>query len=149
MTNKGRYWEYKAISFLIYIIPLLVLFALQPNHYVKSAGTSVSFFGYIILALIMIAFKDKFLEFVKKNAVLSVSLIIFITSLIMRYLADELMVISGVSLFGALLSTVVEPVADVYHARAEKEKIGEGTGEVLSHKNAWRLAYGFREKQSE
>lgn len=147
-TNKGRYLEYKAISFMIYLIPLAILFAVNYGSYIRSAGTSLSFFGYIIIALILIAFKDKFLEFAKKNVVLSVSLVIFIVSIIMQYLAQELMLISGVSLFGAFLSCVVEPVADVYHVRAEKEKAGDEV-EVPTHKNAWRLAYGLREENEQ
>lgn len=145
-TNKGRYFEYKVISFAMYVLPLLILFAVENTRYMKSAGTSISFFGYIIFALILVGFKDKILEVGKKNVILSVSLVIFIISAIMRYLADELLLISGVSLFGALISTIVEPVADVYKLRAAKDTAGDGDGSVLTHKNAWRLAYGFREK---
>lgn len=144
-SNKGRYLEYKAISFGIYVLPMLILFAVENSHYLKSAGMTMSFFGYVIVAFILVAFKDKLLEAGKKNVILSVSLVVFIVSLIMTYLANELLLISGVSLVGALGSTVVEPVADVYKARADKDKAGEGDGTTLSHKNAWRLAYGFRE----
>lgn len=145
-TNRGRFYEYKAISFIIYLLPLIVLFSVNYGSYIRSAGTSLSFFGYIIIAMILIAFKDKFLEFAKKNVVLSVSLVVFIVSIVMQYLAQELMLISGVSLFGAFLSCIVEPVADVYHVRAEKEKAGEVV-DVPTHKNAWRLAYGLRAEE--
>ena len=148
-TNKGRYIEYKALSFGMYVLPLLILFAVENTRYLKTAGTSLSFFGYVIMALILVAFKDKIVAMGKKNVILSVSIVIFVISAVMRYLADELLLISGVSLFGALMSTVVEPVADVYKARADRDKIGEGDGTTLSHKNAWRLAYGFREEEEE
>ena len=145
-TNKGRYFEYKVISFAIYVLPILILFAVENTRYLKSAGTSLSFFGYVIFALILVCFKDKILEVGKKNVILSVSVAIFVVSAIMRYLADELLLISGVSLFGAIISAIVEPVADVYKLRAARDTAGDGDGTVLSHKNAWRLAYGFREE---
>ena len=146
MTNKGRYYLYKFISLVIYVLPLLILFACESGHYIKSAGTTLSFFGYILIALILVAFKNKLLEFAKKNTVLTISMILFIISLIMRYLADEMLLISGVSVFGAFLSTIVEPVADVYKKRCDKEAEDGETHETISHKNAWRLAYGFRER---
>ena len=145
-TNKGRYFEYKALSFAAYVLPLMVLFGAENAHYLKAAGTSLSFFGYILFALILVAFKDKIVNLGKKNVVLSVSIAIFAVSAIMRYLADELLLISGVSLFGALMSTVIEPVADVYKIRADRDTAGQGDGTTLSHKNAWRLAYGWRER---
>ena len=145
-TNRGRYILYKVISFLTYVLPLMVLFAVESSHYLRSTGTSLSFFGYIILILIFVALKDKLLEFAKKNTILTVSIALFVVSAVMRYLADELLLISGVSLFGALLATITEPVADVYKARAEEEKKEGKTLETITHKNAWRLAYGFRER---
>lgn len=138
--------EYKALSFAAYVLPLLILFGVENTRYLKAAGTSLSFFGYIIFALILVAFKDKIVDLGKKNVVLSISLVIFIVSAIMRYLADELLLISGVSLFGALMSTIIEPVADVYKVRADRDTRGEGDGSTVTHKNAWRLAYGWREK---
>lgn len=144
-TNKGRYRFYKLISFLVYVLPLAILFGIGHEQYLKTAGSSLSFFGYIIVAFVLIAFKDKLLGFAKHNTILTVSIIIFIVSLIMRYLADELLLISGVSLFGALLSTITEPVCEVYKKRADKDD-EEGTVKLLTHKNAWRLAYGFRQR---
>lgn len=140
-TNKARYWFYKVLSFVVYAIPLLVLFAVQKGNYIKSAGTSLSFFGYIIIFFLLIAFKDKVLDFAKKNIILSVSLVVFIISIVMRYLADELTWISGISLVGAVASMVIEPVSEVYKKRADKD-VETGTYDLLSHKNAWRLAYG-------
>lgn len=145
-TNKGRYYAYKAISFLLYILPLVILFGVEHNHYLKTLGTSLSFFGYVIIALILVALKDKLLEFAKHNTVLTISIVLFVVSLIMRYLADELLLISGVSVFGALLSTIVEPVAEVYKKRSDKEVSDGQIKETITHKNAWRLAYGFREQ---
>lgn len=148
-TNKGRYIEYKFLSFMAYVLPLLILFAVENTRYLKTAGTQLSFFGYIIFALILVAFKDKIVAMGKKNVILSVSIVIFVISAIMKYLADELLIISGVSLFGALLSTILEPVADVYKIRADRDTAGQGDGTTLSHKNAWRLAYGWREEREE
>ena len=145
-TNKGRFYLYRLLSFLAYVMPLMILFACQSSHYLQNVGTSLSFFGYIIVALILIALKDKLLDFAKKNTILTVSLVLFVVSAVMRYLADELLLISGVSVFGALLATVIEPVADVYKKRSDEEAKNGKTMETITHKNAWRLAYGFRER---
>lgn len=144
-TNRARFRLYRFLSFLVYVLPLVILFACESERYLKSAGSSLSFFGYFLVAFALIAFKDKLLGFAKNNAVLTVSLVIFVISLVMRYLADELLIISGISLFGALLSAVIEPVGEVFAKRAERDE-ESGNCELLSHKKAWRIAYGFREE---
>ena len=145
-TNKSRYIFYKWLSFLIYIIPLVVLFIIKRDDYItESGGKTVSFFGYMVVIFVIVAFKDKVLTFAKKNTILTVSVIIFTIAWVMKYLANELLLISAVSLIGSLISTIIEPVVVVYEARLEKERNGDNVN-LLSHKNAWRLAYGFRTK---
>ena len=145
-TNKSRYIFYKWLSFLIYIIPLVVLFIIKRDDYItESGGKTVSFFGYMVVIFVIVAFKDKVLTFAKKNTILTVSVIIFTIAWVMKYLANELLLISAVSLIGSLISTIIEPVVVVYEAKLEKERNGDNVN-LLSHKNAWRLAYGFRTK---
>lgn len=145
-TNKSRYIFYKWLSFLIYIIPLVVLFIIKRDDYItESGGKTVSFFGYMVVIFVIVAFKDKVLTFAKKNTILTVSVIIFTIAWVMKYLANELLLISAISLIGSLISTIIEPVVVVYEARLEKERNGDNVN-LLSHKNAWRLAYGFRTK---
>lgn len=145
-TNKSRYIFYKWLSFLIYIIPLVVLFIIKRDDYItESGGKTVSFFGYMVVIFVIVAFKDKVLTFAKKNTILTVSVIIFTIAWVMKYLANELLLISAVSLIGSLISTIIEPVVVVYEARLEKERNGDNVN-LLSHKNAWRLAYGFGTK---
>lgn len=145
-TNKSRYIFYKWLSFLIYIIPLAVLFIIKRDDYItESGGKTVSFFGYMVVIFVIVAFKDKVLTFAKKNTILTVSVIIFTIAWVMKYLANELLLISAVSLIGSLISTIIEPVVVVYEAKLEKERNGDNVN-LLSHKNAWRLAYGFGTK---
>ena len=145
-TNKSRYIFYKWLSFLIYIIPLVVLFIIKRDDYItESGGKTVSFFGYMVVIFVIVAFKDKVLTFAKKNTILTVSVIIFTIAWVMKYLANELLLISAVSLIGSLISTIIEPVVGVYEAKLEKERNGDNVN-LLSHKNAWRLAYGFGTK---
>ena len=145
-TNKSRYIFYKWLSFLIYIIPLVVLFIIKRDDYItESGGKTVSFFGYMVVIFVIVAFKDKVLTFAKKNTILTVSVIIFTIAWVMKYLANELLLISAVSLIGSLISTIIEPVVVVYEAKLEKERNGDNVN-LLSHKNAWRLAYGFGTK---
>lgn len=142
-TNKARYLFYKWLSFLIYIVPLVILFAVKSGDYISDGGgKTMSFWGYLLIIFAVVAFKDKVLNFAKKNTILTVSIIIFAIAWIMKYLANELLLISFISLLGSLISTFIEPVVNIYEARVKKEREGEAVG-LLAHRDAWRLAYGI------
>jgi hypothetical protein len=150
MRNALRYFEYKALSSVLYCAPLGVLFGFNHEAYISSPSASFSFFGYVIIMLGVLSFKNNFTEATKKNPVMTVSVVILAVSFIMQYLATQLLLISTVSLGGCVLSAAVEPVADVYFMSAF-EMVGERkrltSSKAISHKNAWRQAFGFKAKE--
>lgn len=147
MSNIWQYRKFKVLSALAYATPLGILFAVNHEAYLTSTSTGIGFFGYILIAFIVLGAKNKIQDFAKKNTVMTVSAIVFITAFIMQYLATQLLLISGVSLGGAVISSVIEPVADVYYAKSY-EVVGEVRTKkqefALPSKEAWRIAYGFR-----
>lgn len=145
MTNYLKAKLYQLYSYLIYIVPLVILVACNFSKYLKVPSYRLSLTGYMVLIFLLVGFKSKFADFAKKNTVLTVSLVIFVISLVMRYLADELLLLSTVSLIGAVLSSVIEPVTDVYlaHAYTDIERRIKSEERALPDKTAWKLAYGF------
>lgn len=146
MTNYGKCLLYKLYSFLIYAVPMTLLFILNRGAY-KTEASIFGFWGYVILGLLIIAFKGAFLEMFKKRTVLSVSAVFFVFSLIMLYMAKEMVLIAGVSLVASILQSFVGIVEDVY-ARLSWIIAEDGTRrknpkKALPDKDAWREAYGF------
>ena len=145
LTNTGKCLVYKIYAFLIYLIPMSILFFVNLGEYDRDAGI-FGFWGFVVLAFIILAFKNYVLEFFKKRTLLTVSIIFFIVSFITRYIADELLLITAVSMIAALLSTFVEIVADTYNEYSYKTVDGVRTKNLapaLTDKEAWRLSYGF------
>ena len=154
LTNLGKFRLYKMYSFIAYLIPMLVLFLVEHEKYLSTPSYSFSFFGYAIVFLIIIAFKNVVLECLKKNLMLSLSLTLFIVSIITYYLADNLLLISFVSVIGSAFSFVVDKVADVYYANAYVCKDNNGIkqknpAQALSDKEAWKIAYWVIEETNE
>jgi len=136
MTNTIGRLSYKCLALILYVVPLATLFAVNFTAYVDtSPGVTISFFGYILLALIIFGTKNKLGLFAKNNTMLAVCLVIFITALIMRYLANELLLISGAGLLGCLLSILPDRVADEYSKERGKVPLG--------HRDAWMRSFGY------
>ena len=145
MTNGAKCFLYKCYSFLAYLIPMGILFALNKERY-DSDGSVVGFFGYIILFFVILACKNSFSNLVKNKTLLTVSGILFVFSLLMHYLATEMMLITGVSFGGALLQNIFQAVADVYenHSKITVDgAIRKNTAPAISDAEAWREAYFF------
>lgn len=152
--NALRYRLYKVLSCTTFALPFAILFALQKDLYLSFAspdtlGVGLGFWGYVMIGFIALGFKKKIGETIKKDPLLSISVGIFLIALIMEFVARQLMMLSGASIAGAILSRSVDGVSDVYFDRAykaltdnKKVRIHEP---LLSNKNAWRLAFGFRE----
>lgn len=152
--NALRYKLYKIMSCGVYALPFGVLFLLNKDLYLSFAdpsqlGVGLGFWGYVMVGFIALGFKKKISETIKKDPVLSISVIVFGVALLMEFISRQLMMISGASIAGAILSRGIEPVADVYYDRIYKQLTADKRVKLveplLSNKNAWRLAYGFRE----
>lgn len=146
--NALNYRVYKVYSCLAYAAPLAGLFAINRDVYLSNASTGISFFGYIILAFMAIAFKTKIMEAAKKNTLMTVSIIVFAVALIMQYLAQQLLLISGASIMGCVMSMGFENVSDVYYSRTY-QTIADGkkvriNSPTMPQAQAWKAAFGLK-----
>lgn len=79
------------------------------------------------------------------------SAVLMIFSLMMIYLAEEMLLICAVSLVASILSYFVDVVADVYYANAwiavngNTQNLQRNTARALLDREAWRIAYGVDE----
>lgn len=149
MTNGAKCKLYRLYAFLTYALPMALLFILNHEAYAGKAS-AFGFWGYIILIFVIAAFKDKFLTFFKNGSLLTVSAIVFVIALIMRYLSDELILISLVSLIGALLSTFIDIVGDVYerHSKIIVDGVEQKNRKpAMPDAEAWKEAYSFKAEE--
>lgn len=144
MTNYRRYLLYKGLSFLAFIIPFSILIAIDSEDFIIKEVTKLSLYGYIVLIFLVVAFKNKLFDTAKKNPPLSMSLILFVTAIIMRNFYKELLLISIAGLLGSILSAIFEPVERVYFNCcfvANGTTYSKITTEDLPQKEGWKRAY--------
>lgn len=146
MTNKGKAFLFKIYAFLIYLVPMAVLFAINYKEYDKDGGV-IGFWGMVVIAFVVLAFKDYIITFFKKQPLLTVSLTVFIVSIVTSELADKLALISGIAVIASLLSSFVSVISDsfmnhAYIIQPNGEK-SLNTNEAISTRQATMEAYGF------
>ena len=146
MTNGAKKILYRLYAFLIYLIPMAVLFLCRLENYMQVQG-ALGLFGFILLIFVALFFSEKLLEKFKEKRVLFVSVVLFIFVIITHYISTELLWITSVSCVGAALSELVNVVGDVY-ARYEWKVVDgiktKNTDPALSDQDAWKEAYGIR-----
>ncbi|MDR1138324.1 MAG: hypothetical protein LBK70_00385 [Clostridiales bacterium] len=138
--NARRYYLYKLLSFVAYAVPMAVLFGINHKEYLKNEYTGLGFFGYIMLLFLALSFKSKLTAVAQKNSILTMSTVIFVVALIMYKVGEQLLMISGMSLLGCLLSTIFERPADVYRRYGWKDGVVY-KGVPVPHKKAWAWGY--------
>lgn len=146
LTNGGMCRLYKFYTFLVYVIPMVVLFIIKKDDYIKD-GSRFGFWGIVVLMLCVIMFKNFCVEFFKKQRIMTVSVIIFIIGIFSEYLSSQLILIGLVSVIASAVSMAFSLVADVYEQHAFKtDEAGEkiiNKNIAISQKEAWREAYGY------
>lgn len=145
LTNSGKCLIYRILSFLVYLIPMTILFIANIDTY-SSGGGIFGFWGFIVLAFVFISFKQNIIDIFKKQALLSVSGVFFIFSLVMRFLATEMLLITCVSFLASLIASFVFIVADTYELMSYKLVDGvkqKNLDKAVPDKKAWAMAYGF------
>lgn len=143
MTNGQKAVIYRLYSFLAYLVPMILLFFINKDKYITEGG-AFGFFGYVVLIFVVVSFKNTFIELIKSKTLLTVSAILFLFSLLMQYLADEMLMISVFSFFGALFQLLFQLVADVYerYAYVTVDGIKKKNREpALTDGQAWKEAY--------
>ena len=146
ITNKGQAFIFKIYAFLVFLVPMSVLFAANYGEY-KSDGAVIGFWGIILIAFVVLAFKDFVINFFKKQPLTTISLAIFIISMITAKLSGQLQLISGVALAASVLSSFVSVISDSFmnHAYIVQPN-GEKTlnaAPAISVRQAAMEAYGF------
>ncbi|MBQ3047050.1 MAG: hypothetical protein II988_06600 [Clostridia bacterium] len=145
LTNSGMCRLYKLYTFLIYVIPMTVLFITKHDAF-SSQGGVFGFWGIIVLILCVLMFKEFVASFFKKQPIISVSIVLLVIGLFAEFLASYLSLIGIVSSAAGVASSAVSVVADVYSQHSYKTIDGEkiiNKGVALSQKEAWREAYGY------
>ena len=145
MTNRGMCLLYKAYSFVAYALPMMLLFIVNVDAY-RTDGSIFGFWGFVILAFIFIAFKSTFINLIKNRTLMTVSGLLLIFSIMMHYLAQEMILISTMSFAGAAMQSFFEGVADVYenHSFVTVDGIKKrNRKKALPQSEAWAEAYGF------
>ena len=145
MTNRGMCLLYKAYSFLAYAMPMVILFIINLDAY-KTDGSIFGFWGFVILAFVFIAFKSTFINLIKNRTLMTVSGLFLIFSIMMHYLAQEMILISTMSFAGAIMQSFFEGVADVYENYSFVTVDGvkrRNRKKAIPQALAWSEAYGF------
>lgn len=150
MTNLGKSYIYRLFSWCAYVIPLAVLFVVNRDAYIAPEST-IGFFGIVIIALAVIAFKDTVVNAFKRSPLMTLSIVLLVVGMMMESIAGQLSLIATASLIGSCLHLVVDKVADVYHDRAYRIVDGVKTRNrepALPDREAWREAYGIHAKRT-
>lgn len=145
LTNSGMCRLYKLYTFLIYVIPMTVLFIAKHDAF-SSQGGVFGFWGIIVLILCVLMFKEFVATFFKKQPIISVSIVLLVIGLFAEFLASYLALIGIVSGVAGIASSIVSVVADVYNTHSYKMVDGEkvlNKGVAISQKEAWHEAYGY------
>ena len=124
---------------------MITLFVVNYQEYDKDGG-AVGFWGIIVIAFVVLAFKGYILNLFKKQPITTVSIAIFVVALVMKNIAGQMLLISAVSAIAALLSSFVSVVSDVFVEHSFKMVDGEkvkNSAPAISDKQAWLEAYGY------
>lgn len=113
LTNYGQSVMFKIYAFLVYLIPMTILFIFNMDNYTSDA--TFSFFGIVLLGFVAIAFCGTLKKIFNYNLGLSVSAVIFIVALMSKYLGEQMLLISGCSFLGSAFSLVFGSISNTYY----------------------------------
>lgn len=144
MSNIGKYRLYKFLSFLAFTAPFIVVIGINFGSFIMFETTKITLYGYLAMIFLFVAFKDKLFDTAKKNPALTMSIVLFLTSYLMRSFANELMLLSLTGLLGSLLSAIIDPVSEVFFNECFEmngTKRRRVQKDAISHKEGWKRAY--------
>jgi hypothetical protein len=116
LTNYGQSVLFKIYAFLVYLVPMLILFFCNMDAY--TSDSAFSFFGIVLIGFVAIAFCGTLKKIFNYNIGLSISAIIFVVALMSKYLGEQLLLISGCSFIGSVFSLVFGAISNTYYRLA-------------------------------
>lgn len=150
--NHKKFLLYKGLAIMGFLIPMIVLFCLEPSYFIRQPAVSVGIGGVTAGVIVCIVLKRKLADFVGKNPVLFAMLIFSIIVTFLRNSLELLPLIGWCSVVGILISGIFDRVADVYYAVAYKqisEKIRvKNIAPPIPDKEAFKIAFGLSVEQS-
>lgn len=140
ITNFGQSILFKIYGFLLYLVPMLILFFCNMKEYLGDSA--FSFFGIVLLGFVAIAFCGTLKKIFNYNISLSISALIFIIALLSKYLGNQLMLISGASFIGSVLSMFAGAISNTYYRFAyivdEQGRRRKDKTQAIPLKEAWQ-----------
>ena len=144
MTNGLMRKIYRLLAFIVYLVPMLILFIARKDKYLQAENT-IGFFGFLLIIFVVIFFeKQIFGDKLTGKRFIIISGILFLFSFLTQYIAEELVWITGVSTLSAILASFINEVAEVYSRYEFKEIEGvkrKNPDKALPQKEAWKEAY--------
>ena len=140
LTNYGQSILFRIYAFLVYLVPMLILFFCNMQEY--TSNSAFSFFGIVLIGFVAIAFCGTLKKILNYNIGLSVSAIIFIVALMSKYLGEQLLLISGCSFVGSVLAMFFGAISNTYSRFAfvidEQGRKRKDKSEALPLKEIWK-----------
>ena len=140
LTNMGQSVMFKIYAFLVYLLPMVVLFIANFDAY--TTDSKISFFGITLLIFVCIAFCNTLKKIINYNLGMTFSVIIFIIAIASKYLGEQLLLISGCSIIGSVLSLVFGAISNTYYRFAfiedEQGRKRKDTSPAMPLKEAWK-----------
>lgn len=146
LTNSGKMRLYQLYSIIAYLLPMLLCYFLF--FFNSEPKTQFGFWGYMILFMVFIFSYKVIVKSMQKTPLLFGSILLLVFGLVMSELGESLSLISVFSIVGALISTIILKVENVYEANSKIAVNGninvmqKNPAPAIPDKQAWKIAYG-------
>ena len=118
LTNHAQSVLFKIYAFLVYCLPMAVLYFCNIENY--NSDSKLSFMGVLLIGFVAIAFANTVKKIINYNIGLSVSSIIFVIALLSKFLGEQLIMISGASFIGSVFALIFSEISNTYSRFAFK-----------------------------
>lgn len=144
LTNKGKALMWSITAVLVYSIPLIILALTHTDKIFKSASTTLTFFSIVIIVLFVI-FAKKAVKAICKvtTGLVFASLVGLVLAIGLRSLADDLILIFAVSLFGAVLAWLPLQLTGIYNGLSKNADGTPNTANGISVIEAIKMQFAF------
>lgn len=141
MINRTKKLIYILYGLLAYLVPMAILLGAKHDVYFQDKKTTLTIFGVIIIAMILLVFKKKLLKGNTLSLIIG-HLVIIVLLRLPEIIADEITLAVSVSIAGLCLSAVFERVEEFYR-RTSYNADGTLNRDSIPDKQAWAEAYCF------